>query len=174
MMRFPTSDNGMYTFKIQIFGPVNGLNKNITFKIPLAQRTLTVLVDNTPPVVTLNSVQVDGNIISPCDIVLPGASNLFRFDVTVSDPNGHLLDYTLRAQWGRNQSETFNSGTFNLGDPGFTSPHLAPADGWVAHCNCAHLFTLQATKRTINGYTHILSASSSEAITINNTGKSCP
>jgi hypothetical protein len=179
MMRYPTTDNGTYTFKIQIFGPVNGVEKNITFKIPLAQRTLTVLVDNTPPVVTLNSIQdKNGNVVSPCDIVLPGVPNLFKFDLTVSDPNpeGHLLDYTLRAQWGRNQSETFDSGTFKLGDPGFTSPHLAPADAdkWAAHCNCAHLFTLQATKRTINGYTHILSASSSEAITINNTGITCP
>jgi hypothetical protein len=171
MMRYPTTDNGLYTFKIQIFSGT----KNITFKIPLALRTLTVLVDNTPPVVTLNSVQdKNGNVISPCDIVLPGVPNLFKFDLTVSDPNGHLLDYTLRAQWGRNQSATVDPGTFNLGDPGFSSPHLTPAAGWSASCNCAHLFTLQATKRTINGYTHILSASSSEAITINNTGNSCP
>jgi hypothetical protein len=182
-MRYPTSDNGLYTFKIQIFGPVNGINKNITFKIPIAQRTLTILVDNTPPVVTLNSVQdKEGNIISPCDIVLPGEDNLFRFGVTVSDPNMHLLDYTLSAQWGRNQSATITSGSFGLNSQGFSPSQLLPADpsnpsnplNWSASCNCAHLFTLQARKRTIDGRNHILSASSSEAITINNTGKSCP
>ena len=174
MMRYPTTDNGLYTFEIQIF---SGATTRI---LPSALQFLTVLVDNTPPVVTLNSVQdIEGHVVSPCDIVLTGVPNLFKFDLTVSDPNleGHLLNYTLRAQWGRNQSETVDSGTFPLGATGFEfTPYLAPADAnkWVAHCNCAHLFTLQATKRTINGYTHILSASSSEAITINNTGTTCP
>jgi len=43
-----------------------------------------------------------------------------------------------------------------------------PPAGWEAKCNCAHSFTLQVSKRTINGYGDILSSNSYQSITINN------
>ncbi len=107
MMRWPTSDNGLYTLKIQIFRGAT----DITFRIPLAQRTLTVLVDNTLPVASLQAIRAvdathSASEILPCQIVSTPFPNSFDFGLTAYDANGHLLGYSLSAFWGRNRSET--------------------------------------------------------------------
>lgn len=175
MMRWPTSDNGTYTLRIQIFS--NGVN--ITNKIPMNQRTLTVRIDNTPPVADLQTIRHGGQDVSPCEIVQT-TPNSFDFGLEASDANGHLLGYSLRAVWGRNQSATVLSDSYSshVNEDG---PHswknssvlFLPSPGWEAKCNCAHTFTLQVSKRTINGYGYILSSSSYQSITINNTGNTC-
>jgi DNA-binding beta-propeller fold protein YncE len=176
MMRWPTSENGLYKLQIQI---LNSKGIDITKKmIPVDQQFLTVLIDNTPPVADLKTIQHGGVGVSPCEIVQT-APNSFDFGLEASDAGGHLLGYSLRAGWGRNQSETIFSETYS---PLHVSPNhlwtgftgVLPTTGWEAKCNCAHTFTLQVSKRTINGYNYILSSSSYESITINNTGNSCP
>jgi DNA-binding beta-propeller fold protein YncE len=173
MMRWPTSDNGLYRLTLKVFSDVSGTHE-ITSSIPAAQQALTVLIDNTPPVVVLNSIIAGGDAIKPCQIVMSPDPNVFEFDLTASDPNAHLLNYSLSALWGRNQSATILSGSFGLDATDFSPPHLLPSAGWAASCNCAHTFTLHATKRTIDGYNYILSASSSQSITIDNAPNSCP
>ena len=111
MTRWPTSDNGLYTLKIQIFRGAT----DITFRIPLAQRTLTVLVDNTLPVASLQAIRAvdathSASEILPCQIVSTPFPNSFDFGLTAYDANGHLLGYSLSAFWGRNRSETVLSG----------------------------------------------------------------
>jgi len=175
MMRWPTSDYGKYTLQIQIF---DSTGKNITNKIPPNQRSLTLWIDNTPPVADLQTIRHGGLDVSPCEIVQT-APNSFDFGLEASDANGHLLGYSLRAVWGRNQSATIFSKSYNdhKDDDG---PHLwngevdfLPTPPWPAKCNCAHTFTLQVSKRTTNGYSYILSSNSYQSITINNTGNSC-
>lgn len=183
MMRWPTSDNGLYTLQIQIF---DSAGKDITSKIPVAQQSLTLRIDNTPPVADLNSIRVldtatTPRTIDPCEIVLPPAPNAFDFGLNAFDGDGHLLSYSLTARWGRNQSATVLSDSYgsNVDRDG---PHLWKglngfrplASGWKASCNCAHSFVLQVSKRTTNGYGYILSSSSAQSITIANAGSSCP
>jgi hypothetical protein len=192
MMRWPTSDNGLYTLQIQIFkatGTVPNTTPicpsthclDITFqKIPKpSDHALTVQVDNTLPVANLkNVVKASGAQVSPCAIVSLPDPNSFTFNVEVSDVNDHLLGYTLGAVWGRNQSATIASDSYPhavsvkdfLPRPSLSDPHPP----WHATCNCAHFFTLTVSKRTTNGYRTILSSSSSQSITINNTGQTCP
>ncbi|HXO42047.1 MAG TPA: hypothetical protein VN999_11385 [Thermoanaerobaculia bacterium] len=183
MMRWPTSDNGLYTLQIQIFngaGTPRGAAPicpsttciDISKKI-LPNDHVTVLVDNTLPVADLRHVlKASGDKVDPCTIVSSPDPNSFTFDMEVSDGvNDHLLRYALGAVWGRNQSQTITSDSY---------PHDVHVNGslpnpaWKATCNCAHFFTLTVSKRTTNGYRNILSSSSSQSITINNTGQTCP
>jgi hypothetical protein len=120
-------------------------------------------------------------VIAPCDIVSTGA-NSFDFRVTASDSEHHLLSYTLWALWGRNRSAPIAADTYAPGHVDAEGPYRwsglsnarIPTDGWSAECNCAHTFRLQAWKRTIDGYNHILRRDSHQSVTINNAGKVCP
>ncbi|HEY0510594.1 MAG TPA: hypothetical protein VGH73_01735, partial [Thermoanaerobaculia bacterium] len=155
MMRWPTSDNGLYTLQLQIFRGA----RDITFRIPTAQQSLTVLVDNTLPVANLQSIRaIDAttppsvSVIEPCQIVSTPLPNSFDFVLTAYDANGHLLSYSLTAFWGRNRSATVLSDSYSAhvsGAPLWTgvnndSRPLPPDPYWMATCNCAHTFVLRA------------------------------
>ena len=180
MLRWPTSDigdNGRYKLEIQVF------TQNGKFSFPLPNpsvQDLIVEIDNTPPVADLTSIRAHDTreVIGPCAIVSPPTSNSFDFELTAFDANGHLRGYSLSAVWGRNRSGTILSESYSNNPPshrwdGFKNQFRPATDGWKATCNCAHTFTLDVWKRTINGYKYILSSSSSESITINNTSNSC-
>ena len=181
MMRWPTSDNGLYTLQIRIFNQ-NG-NDITNFRIPPSQQSLTVLVDNTLPMAELKSIRVldvnnNPKLVAPCVIVSPPDQNSFDFELSANDANHHLLGYSLSAFWGRSRSETILADSYSSHlDPaghwdGFVG--FSPTSLWAATCNCAHTFVLRVSKRTINGYSYILSSSSTESITINNAGSICP
>ncbi len=190
MMRWPTSENGLYTLEIRIFK--HPTFSTITEITPRLAESLNVLVDNTLPVAALNSISVfdpsaPGGLrkIPACEIVTSPSKAPFDFNLTANDLNGHLLSYSLSAAWGRSRSATVLSDSYSsqlqkglVTSPfwsGFTNVDLPiPPAGWAATCDCAHTFVLQVSKRTINGYGYILSSSSSESITISNTGNVCP
>lgn len=172
MMRWPSTNNGVYNFRVEIFG-----SAATPTAIPLpAGNSLTLKVDNTPPQVDLVAIrqrELPG-IIQPCDIVSSG-TDVFEFQITAFDPNQHLLSYSLTAYWGKNKAEPFVSDSY--------ASHVAPAPphpwngvtntwlpvaGWEAKCNCAHTFILRAWKRTIDGYNYTLRRDSHQSITINN------
>lgn len=180
MMRWPSSANGSYNFKVEIY---NGAANPVQIPLPTGN-SLTLEIDNTPPTVDLVAIrQHNGVLVKPCDIVT-AAPNLFDFQITATDPNQHMLSYSLAAYWGKNKSEAI-SGAADSYSPGHVAPappHAwggvinawLPAAGWPAKCNCAHTFFLRAWKRTTDGYSYVLSGESHQSITINNTGIVCP
>lgn len=200
-MRWPSGENGLYTFQVRIYDYVG---TDITWKLPAAQNSLTLRVDNTPPEINLSAICQSGSPglpgnpcypdkeVQPCDIVSSGA-NAYYFKVKAYDANQHLRYYRLKALWGDNASDVIEYHNYN-GDPlhpapvghidaeglykwsGVINAHIpsAPTLTWSAACNCAHTFDLWGGKRTINGYDYILHRRYHKSITINNTGSSCP
>lgn len=185
MMRWPSGVNGHYTFGVEIFKQTGAAWTNLTSSLT-SGNSLTVLVDNTPASIDVVAIRQHGTtaIIGPCTIVsTPPVPPPSKFDVQVTahDANGHLHGYTLKALWGHNASAVVSSDSY-ASHVDADGPHLwngvsnawVPAAGWPAACNCAHTFYLEVLKRTIDGYTHILSGTAHQSITINNTGITCP
>lgn len=196
VMRWPSGENGDYKFKIGIY---DASGADITWKLPAAQNSLMVKIDNTPPDVTLSNIcqkgvaGVFGNPcypdkeVKPCDIVSSGA-NTYYFKITAYDANAHLLSYGLTALWGDNKSvSVFSdsygnhlagaplwSGVANFNAPQYAQPRCSnDTHVWCATCNCAHTFYLGAWKRTIDGYNYLLYRDYHKSITINNANAVC-
>ncbi|MBI5042526.1 MAG: hypothetical protein HZC10_01550 [Nitrospirae bacterium] len=176
-MQWPSGENGLYTFKVNIYSgatvgaPLPGL--------PAGLNSLTVRIDNTPQDVKILSIWQKGTPdkeIKPCDIVSTG-NNQYYFKITAYDPNHHLLSYGLSALWGDNKSASIAADSYSA-HVDAEGPYLwsgiantkVPATVWSASCNCAHTFYLGAWKRTIDGYNYILYRDYHKSITINNTG----
>ena len=184
MMQWPSGDNDLYTFSVQILSLSGGVWTDLTGLLPAGKNSLTVLVDNTPATVNLVAIRQHGSgtTVKPCDIVSAG-THTFDFQVTASDPNHHLLSYSLTAYWGKDKSAAvFPAETYAPGHVDAEGPYLwsgvtgtwLPAAGWTASCNCAHTFFLESWKRTIDGYNYLLYGHSQQSVTINNTGVACP
>lgn len=192
-MRWASGENGIYTFKVQIFQQTGSGWSDLTAALPVALNTMTLRVDNTPSTVKLLSIWQNASPdieIRPCDIISSG-SNQYYFRINAYDPNGHLRYYHLKALWGNNQSARIDYHNYvgdvthpapaghvdedgpNLWD-GVTNQRIPSTGYWNAACNCAHTFYLHSGKRTINGYNYILHRSYHKSITINNTLSVCP
>jgi DNA-binding beta-propeller fold protein YncE len=182
MMRWPSGDNGMITFKVEIWNLSGSTWTDRTSQLPVGN-SLTLLIDNTLPDVDLVALrQHDAAApLAICAIVTSGSPQL-DFEITAHDANQHLLSYSIDAYWGHNG---YASGIVQAGYPASVDPlgpphwsgvtntwHTAPV--WMATCNCAHTFILGAWKRTTDGYGYILYKHSSQSLTMNNTGATCP
>ena len=187
MMQWPSGENGLYTFSVEIFAETGpGTFTDLTFSLPAAENSLTLKVDNTPPAVDLVSIYQHGSAVpvDPCEIVSAPVLSPARYDVkiTAHDPNGHLYSYGVIALWGDDASgtviptETYATHVNEDGPRRWNGEVnlRGPAAGWAAACNCAHTFIVTAWKRTINGYGQLYWDDSHQSITINNTGVSCP
>jgi hypothetical protein len=180
MMRWPSSDNGSFNFKVEIY---NGAASLAQIPLPTGN-SLTLEIDNTPPQVDLVAIRQHGSgaPVVACQIVA-AAPNLFDFQITATDPNQHMLSYDLTAYWGKNKSASIPGAADSYASHVAPAPPHAwggvinawlPAAGWAASCNCAHTFFLRAWKRTIDGYSYVLSDQSTQSITINNKGLHLP
>lgn len=184
MMRWPSSTNGLYEFRIELWRQVGAVWNEVTASLP-GGNSLVLRIDNTPPTVDLVDILHHGtnNAIAPCDIVSAPAGGGFDFRITAFDSNHHLLNYHMWVLWGKNESMTILSDSYgahvDAEGPYWwsgvaNSVQTAPAAGWTPCCDCAHTFRLRAWKRTINGYNYILRDDSHQSVTLNNTGFSCP
>lgn len=194
MMRWPSSNNGLFEFQVELWELVGSTWNDLTHLLPgtipgpppRPANSLILRIDNTPPTVDLQDILQHGTttVIAPCDIVSPPIPNLYDFRITAYDANHHLLSYHLWAEWGKNESvtilhENYSShidaeGPYWWSGAPAGSIETHPNTGWPACCNCAHTFHLRAWKRTINGYDYILRRDSHQSVTLNNTGISCP
>jgi hypothetical protein len=201
-MRWPSGENGLYTFTVRIYRKTGAVYTDISGSLPAALNSLTLLIDNTPATVKLLNICQKGvagapgdpclpdKEVRPCDIVAgPPATNSYYFKLTAYDAGHHLLNYWLSALWGDNKSETLYSDSYGnhvdaegpyrwSGVANFIVPRDAPASAgspaaWHAKCNCAHTFYLGSWKRTIDGYNYILYGDYHKSVTINNTTVTC-
>lgn len=211
MMQWPSTSvaDGLYTFSVEI-GTYDAMTETfdsaLTALLPAAVpcstgvaptgNGMTLMVDNTGPVVDLSSIRLHlpttppGTVLA-CMIVEPvHGCNGYDFRITASDTNKHMGSYRLRALWGYNQSATITSDYYT--NPVAIPPHVdaegpylwsgvsnlwvpeSDPDGWQAITNCAHTFYLRGSKRTTNGYNHVYWGDSHQSVTINNAPTSCP
>jgi hypothetical protein len=176
-------------------GRPNGLNK-IAIKLFSAEtaaseighdtdpgRFASVMIDNTTPVANLQQIyQQPGNVpINACGLVTTGTPT-FTFEITASQPQSHLLGWSLTAYWGDNKAETVASDSYkNHVSPtrlwaGITSAAVPPpgpspwnstVSGDPTSTHCAHSFFVNAWDRVINGWGYVHGAASyQKSITI--------
>jgi hypothetical protein len=129
------------------------------------------MIDNTVPVVNLQQILHEPGdvVVDACAIVSTGTPT-FKFRVTASAPQSHLLAWDLTAYWGDNKSKSVSSDNYNnhispsrlwAGVSGVVVPPPGPSP-WDANVptdptskHCAHSFWLNAWDRVINGWGYI-------------------
>jgi hypothetical protein len=139
--------------------------------------SLVVRIDNRLPSAIINQIYNDGTAVNTCAVVV-GADTLYEFDITASDPDGHLKSWSLGAMWGDNEYDTVSSDTYAnhlAGAPtwaGISGVTVPPASHWnadkgtFASTHCAHLFYLDVWDRVINGWSFIHQSGYHKSITI--------
>jgi hypothetical protein len=148
--------NGTYALKLEILNNGGGLLASP------AGNSLTLFVDNTPPVPTINQVYYDGTPLCDCAIVTQGdAPRGFTFDISVTDANGALNGFSLGGVYGNNLS------TPTLYSDAYSPAHvdadganrwngvtniIVPVTPFRASTSCAYTYTLSASSRVQNGY----------------------
>jgi hypothetical protein len=156
--------NGTYTLELQLF------NASGTQLASPAHNSLTLLVDNTAPTVTINNILYNGTAICECGIVTAGPCvtgvaphftfHGFTFDLTVNDPNGALNGYSLDYLYGNNLggnifSDTYAPSHVNASGPEEWDGVANASEPGIPFCPptpCAYTFTLSASSRIQNGY----------------------
>lgn len=142
-------ENGKYTLKLAAY------KKKRKVKLSKKFNQLTLVIDNTPPVVEIERVErvSTAATIEACDIVeLTSAAEKLEFTITAKDPEGHLRYWRLRSHWGENQSETLAS-SFYPPDPAVQSHAVQNPNSWPR--TCAYQFRLSAGTRSQNGYGYL-------------------
>ncbi|WP_276134650.1 hypothetical protein [Polluticoccus soli] len=159
-----TLNKGMHQFQVEFFNTANAL-------VPTSAQTLTLFIDNTIPVVKLNSIKHAGANVSACAIVqLTSDTDGLAFNIDAHDPEGNLHSYALTAAWGSGASEVIKAETYNtaMGPNwvGVQNLNVPPSGNWVPDHSCAYSFTVSAYARTTNGYGYIGYNSVSKYITL--------
>jgi hypothetical protein len=126
---------------------------------------LTLFVTNSPPSPVINGVTYSGDPVCACAIVtqgdVPGSG--FRFNLSVSDPNGALDGFSLGGIFGNNQntgtiySDTYASHVDADGPNRWNgvSGITVPATPFQASQSCAYSFLLHTWSRAQNGYARL-------------------
>jgi len=152
---------------------------------PMFNYVTAITVDNIPPTAIINQIYYyNNNVLQPvsaCSIVT-GTSTYFAFNITASDPDGHLLSYGLGATWGLNAgaSVTFDSYSNHVPNPdtglwyGVTNLILPSSPYWNSQypgdpssTSCAHTFYLNVWDRSFNGFSYLHNTGFSESLTFN-------
>jgi len=167
--------NALHTIGIRLYSAANAASEIGNLTDP--GRTVELMIDNRWPTAAINSILHDGAAVGTCAVVTSGSSQ-FEFDVTASDPDGHLKSWYLGAMWGDNASAAVASDTYanHLGGApiwgGISGVVTPPAPGWEANdgtwpsTHCAHTFYLDVWDRVIDGWSYIHEAGYHKSITI--------
>ncbi len=143
-------------------------------EIPVASfHSRRVKIDNQWPEAKIEKILHQGTEVQVCQLVDTGL-NEFTFRITASDPQGHLLSWSLSAMWGDNASTTVAGDSYSAHvSPtrqwtGVVSgPPDVPAPPWHAiNTHCAHTFYLGVWDRVINGNSYLHYRSYHKSITI--------
>lgn len=169
-------NSGLYRVHFFGFGA-----KDIYSFIPtdIGESTMVVRIDNTRPILTVNSISYKGNDVGACAIVrLEDANDTIEVNISAYDPDGYLRDFNLHALYGDGQSFTCHQETYSgYLSSGGTGPTWNPAmpsgtyscqgdalDHWET--TCGYTFRITGWDRAINGYSYIHYSADHETITI--------
>ena len=155
-----TFGDGVYTLKLEL------LNGSGTLLASPPGNSLKLFVVNTAPTVAINDMTYNNATICECGIVTQGdAPRGFRFNISVTDPNGALNAYALGGTYGNNRSvPTIASDTYTPTHVNQDGPKrwngvvnsVIPGGflvfPWRATSSCAYTFVLSASSRVQNGY----------------------
>jgi len=163
---------GLRTVEVRLFRPDKSA-------IPLSGVIAAVglMIDNSAPTAKIDQILHNLNPVGTCGIVNSGP-DAFRFAITATDPEQHLLSWSLVSYWGDNKSKAVASDSY--------SAHVSPTRKWAGISGqvpagswaaadpsdpvfshwCAHTFYLRVWDRVINGYSYIHYAEYHKSITI--------
>jgi hypothetical protein len=163
--------NGLWVIDIKLYNSAH-------VEIPVGSiHSRRVKIDNQWPVANIEKIFHDGVEVQVCAIVNSGTDQ-FTFQITATDPQGHLLSWGLSALWGDNKSGTVGGDSY--------SAHVSPTRQWAGVASgvvpspawhatvaddststrCAHTFYLGVWDRVINGYGYIHYQTYHKSITI--------
>lgn len=164
--------NGLWVINIKLYNSSH-------VEIPVGSiHSRRVKIDNQWPVANIEKIFHDGSEVPVCAIVNSGTDQ-FTFQITATDPQGHMLSWGLTALWGDNKSATVAGDSYS---PGHVSPTrqwagvvsgTVPSPAWHAtvagdptSTRCAHTFYLSVWDRVINGYGYLHNQTYHKSITI--------
>ncbi len=129
-----------------------------------------LLIDNDPPVVSINRIEHDGSVLDECALVTSGSAT-FTITFSAYDRQSHLYSYALTDGWGRNRSyqvvEDHYVGVHDSTPTWFgVNPRVVVHDLNTTCTKCAHAFTVSATANTTDGYNYIHHVQFSEHLAI--------
>ena len=167
--------NGLCVIDIKLYNAAK-------VEIPVASiHSRRVKIDNQWPIANIEKIFHDGAEVPVCAIVNTGTDQ-FTFQITATDPQGHLLSWNLSALWGDNKSAPVGNDSYSNHItatrqwPGVLSGAV-PTPAWHARfplippfdptsTRCAHTFYLDVWDRVINGYGYIHYQNYHKSITI--------
>jgi hypothetical protein len=174
--------NGLHTITLRLYSAESPTSEigNTTQD----GRSMVVQIDNRWPLVSIVQILHDGLEVKACETVDKG-SHLFTFRIIATDPDQNILNWSMSAMWGNNQSKAVASDSYDKHisaskkwagvQPGINDIVPAPpAHAWNAEVagdstsiKCAHTFYLGAWDRVINGWQYIHYADYHKSITLN-------
>lgn len=155
--------NGVHNFRVKFYNAAH-------VEVLTPVQTVTLLIDNSLPIVKVNNIKHGASLVAACDIVTmtgPADGVVVNFDA--NDPEGNMLAWSVSTQWGDGASATIASASYApaMGNWAGVVGQNAPSAGvWVPLVSCAHAFTVAASARVTNGYSYIGYTSVSRFITI--------
>jgi hypothetical protein len=146
--------DGKYTMRIKGY---DAASVEVSLAGAGVSNTLTMVVDNTPPSVRLDTLLYAGAPVPACAVVDMGMHDNLNFVITAKDNAGHLRNYSLDAFWGENASIHIADGAYNPAVHGLLWTGISKTtfsyNAWPQ--TCAYQFRVSATNRTTNGYYYL-------------------
>lgn len=165
-------NSGMY--KMHVFGFANLGLTNLLTHLDDEECSMVVRIDNTAPVMTINSISYQGADVPACGIVeLASDTDDLVLDVSAFDPDGYLYNYVVEALYGDNQRFTCSAESYPGSVDGLwyglrpNGTVLCEGDGGTHwETTCAYAFRVSGYGRAINGYSRIHYRSYHKTMTI--------
>ncbi len=164
-------NSGLY--KLHLFGFSSKSLAGLLTGLPDDESSMVVRIDNTYPVMTINSISYNGEEISGCGVIqLADNTDSLVVNVSAYDPDGYLNNFTLQALYGDNQRFTCHTEGYSGSGPvwygAMPNQNLICAgdagDHWET--TCGYTFKLSGWDRAFNGYTKVHYNSYHKTITV--------
>ena len=163
---------GSGLYKLHLFGFTSAGLASIVNLFPDAEASMAVRIDNTYPVMRINSITYNGTEIDACGVVqLEDSTDSLTINVSAYDPDIHLRNFTLYALYGDNQSFTCHAESYDgtpLYDGAMPNADFVcngdAGDHWET--TCGYTFRVSGWDRAINGYGKIHYNAGHKTITI--------